>query len=80
MRISLLVKHERNNSGARHPLARLSELEVKRLFELKRENPALTGRQLAALVGLKSWTWVNAILRGDGWKKLKEPRQRQRGT
>jgi hypothetical protein len=69
-RIGLLQKHGRNNVGSRHPLAQLSELDVKRLLELKRMNPNLTGRELAKRAGLKSVSWANAIVRGVGWKTL----------
>jgi hypothetical protein len=68
LRCSLLPKRGRSIAGTRHPAARLSPRDLERLVSLKTRRPELTGRELADRFGLRSAAWVNAILRGDGWR------------
>ena len=68
VRARLLVQHGRSIAGSRHPGAMLTPAQVDEFRRLKREQPGLTGPELAARFGLRSVAWVNSILRGAGWR------------
>ena len=69
VRTRLLVHHGRSVAGARHHDAKLTPAQVAELRSTKAAHPELTGRVLAARFGLRSAAWVNAILRGAGWRE-----------
>jgi HNH endonuclease len=74
LRCALLPERGRSIAGTRHPAARLSPRAIERMLRLKRRKPELTGRELAVRFGLRSTAWVNAILRGQGWRVVRMPR------
>jgi len=74
VRCALLLEGGRSIAGTRHPAARLSPRDIKRLLGLKTRKPELTGRELAARLSLRSAAWINAILRGRGWRVVGLPR------
>ena len=69
-RCHLLVARGRSIAGLRHPNVKLTSTQVRQLLALKRRWLHLTGRDIARRMGVKSWTWVNAIIRGAGWRAL----------
>jgi hypothetical protein len=60
------LRHGTTNRGQRHPLAKLSEADVRGIFAIRREIPGVTMEEVGILYGVNKKT-IGQVLRRTNW-------------